>query len=163
MLDTISSYKDLTLLINTGEKVKALYIKSIKDIKDYFARIEGAKGYKTKTSYNDYDSIQSDRDTFESIGYSKLIEELGRLESMLYLQECNLKRYYDIKKVYDECANATMDITIRVSMLRKIGISQEVVSELVEKSTRTIKRYDKKAREEMGGSTVWMMVLHEKK
>ena len=146
MLDTISSYKDLTLLINTGEKVKALYIKSIKDIKDYFARIEGAKGYKTKTSYNDYDSIQSDRDTFESIGYSKLIEELGRLESMLYLQECNLKRYYDIKVEIDNCVNATTSVTIKISMLRKLGMSQEKVAELVDRHVNTIQRYEKKER-----------------
>jgi len=151
MLDTISSYKDLTLLITTGEKVKALYIKSIEDIESYFRQIEGAKGYKTKTSYNDYDSIQGDKDTFESIGYSKLIEELRRLESMLYLQECNLKRYYDIRDVMDKCANETTDVVVKVSMLRKLGLSQERVSEMVHCHVNTVQNYDKKERDRING------------
>ena len=149
-MENINSYKDLTLLIETGEKVKTLYIKSIEDIESYFRQIEGPKGLKHKTSYNDYDTRQGERDTTESIGYKKLLEEVHRLESMLYLQECNLERYYKIKSAMDTCANETTDITVRVSMLRQVGLSQETVSELVNKCTRTIKRYDKKARE-MGG------------
>ena len=145
-MENINSYKDLTLLIETGEKVKALYIKSIKDITDYFNRVEGAKGYKTKTSYNDYDTIQGERDTTESIGYKKLLEEVHRLESMLYLQECNLERYYTIKSAMDECANEVTDVTVKVSILRG-KFTQEQVSEMVEKSTRTIQRMDRKARE----------------
>ena len=145
-MENISSYKDIVLLINTGEKVKAELLKSIKDIQDYFNRIEGAKGYKTKTSYTDYDAIQGERDTFASIGYERLLEEVHRLESMVYLQECNLKRYYSIKEVMDECANEVTDVTVKVSMLRG-KFTQEQVSEMVEKSTRTIQRMDKKARE----------------
>ena len=146
-MNEINSYKDLTLLINTGEKVKKELENSIEDIESYFRQIEGAKGYKTKTSYTDYDAIMGERDTNLSAGYGKLLEEVHRLESMLYLQECNLERYYRIKGVMDECANETISVNIKISMLRQVGLSQEQVSELVDRSTRTIKRYDKKARE----------------
>jgi len=147
-MNEINSYKDLTLLINTGEKVKKELENSIEDIESYFRQIEGPKGLKHKTSYEDYDTIQGERSNDFSVGYGKLLEEVHRLESMLYLQECNLERYYRIKKAFDECANETTDITVRISMLRQVGLSQETVSELVNKCTRTIKRYDKKAREE---------------
>ena len=146
-MNEINSYKDLTLLINTGEKVKKELENSIEDIESYFRQIEGAKGYKTKTSYTDYDAIQGERDTNLSVGYGKLLEELHRLESMLYLQNCNLERYYKIKDAMDTCANETISVNIKISMLRQVGLSQEQVSELVDRSTRTIKRYDKKARE----------------
>lgn len=146
-MENINSYKDLTLLINTGEKVKKELENSIEDIQSYFRKIEGAKGYKTKTSYNDYDSIQGEKDTSESIGYGKLLEELHRLESMLYLKKCNLERYYRIKKFMDHCTNEVTDVTVKVSMLRQMGMSQENVSELVNKSVTTIQRYDKKERE----------------
>ena len=148
-MENINSYKDLTLLINTGEKVKKELENSIEDIESYFRRIEGPKGLKHKTSYEDYDTIQGERDTNLSVGYGKLLEELHRLESMLYLQNCNLERYYRIKVGIDDCVNATTSVTIKVSMLRRLGISQEQVSEMVEKSTRTIKRMDKKEREKI--------------
>jgi len=146
-MDNINSYKDLTLLISTGEKVKKELEDSIEDIESYFRQIEGPKGLKHKTSYEDYDTIQGERSNDFSVGYGKLLEEVHRLESMLYLQECNLERYYRIKGVMDECANETISVNIKISMLRQVGLSQEQVSELVDRSTRTIKRYDKKARE----------------
>ena len=145
-MENISSYKDITLLIATGEKVKAELLKSKEDIDSYFSRIEGAKGYKTKTSYTDYDAIQGERDTFASIGYERLLEELHRLESMIYLTECNLERYYSIKKVMDDCANEVTDVTVKVSILRG-KFTQEQVSEMVERSTRTIQRWEKKIRD----------------
>ena len=150
-MENISSYKDLSLLITTVEKVKAELLKSIKDIQDYFNRIEGAKGYKTKTSYNDYDTIMSEHDTFASIGYERLLEEVHRLESMVYLQECNLERYYNIKKVMDECANQVTDVTVKVSMLRNLGMSQERVAELVERHVNTIQRMEKRERVKING------------
>jgi len=146
-MNEINSYKDLTLLISTGEKVKKELEDSIEDIESYFRQIEGPKGLKHKTSYEDYDTIQGERSNDFSVGYGKLLEEVHRLESMLYLQNCNLERYYRIKSAMDTCANETTDITVRISMLRQVGLSQETVSELVNKCTRTIKRYDRKARE----------------
>jgi len=146
-MESINSYKDLTLLITTGEKVKKELENSIEDIESYFRQIEGAKGYKTKTSYTDYDAIQGERDTNLSAGYGKLLEELHRLESMLYLQNCNLERYYRIKKEIDYCSNEVTDITVKVSLLRQLGMKQEDVSELVNKCVKTIQRYDKAERE----------------
>ena len=146
-MNEINSYKDLTLLINTGEKVKKELEDSIEDIESYFRQIEGAKGYKKSTSYNDYDTIMGERDTNLSVGYGKLLEEVHRLESMLYLQECNLERYYRIKKEIDYCSNEVTDITVKVSLLRQLGMTQEDVSELVNKCVKTIQRYDKAERE----------------
>jgi len=146
-VENINSYKDLTLLISTGEKVKKELENSIEDIESYFRRIEGPKGLKHKTSYEDYDTIQGERSNDFSIGYGKLLEELHRLESMLYLQECNLERYYKIKGVMDECVNEVTNVNVKVSMLRRLGMTQEQVSELVSKSVKTIQRYDKAERE----------------
>ena len=146
-MNEINSYKDLTLLISTGEKVTKELEDSIEDIESYFRRIEGPKGLKHKTSYEDYDTIQGERSNDFSIGYGKLLEELHRLESMLYLQECNLERYYKIKGVMDECVNEVTNVNVKVSMLRRLGMTQEQVSELVSKSVKTIQRYDKAERE----------------
>jgi len=145
-MNEINSYKDLTLLINTGEKVKKELENSIEDIESYFRQIEGAKGYKTKTSYTDYDAIMGERDTNLSAGYGKLLEEVHRLESMLYLQECNLERYYRIKDVILQCEDETTDVVVKVSMLRKLGLSQERVSEMVHCHVNTVQNYDKKER-----------------
>jgi len=146
-MENISNYKDLTLLINTGEKVKKELENSIEDIESYFRQIEGAKGYKKSTSYNDYDTIMGERNNDFSIGYGKLLEELHRLESMLYLQECNLERYYNIKKIILQCENETTDVVVKVSMLRKLGLSQEKVSEMVHCHVNTVQNYDRKERE----------------
>ena len=146
-MESINSYKDLTLLISTGEKVKKELEDSIEDIESYFRQTEGAKGYKKSTSYNDYDTIMGERDTNLSVGYGKLLEEVHRLEGMLYLQECNLERYYRIKDVILECEDETTDVVVKVSMLRKLGLSQERVSEMVHCHVNTVQNYDKKERE----------------
>ncbi|MBX4259760.1 helix-turn-helix transcriptional regulator (plasmid) [Clostridium estertheticum] len=143
----VSSYRDLTLLIKTGETVKAELENSIEDIESYLRQIEGPKGLKKKTSYNDYDTIQGERDTFESKGTTKLNEELERLNSMLKLQNQNLERYYNIKKKLNECADEVTSIPVKVSMLRRMGMSQEEVAELVDKHVNTIQRYEKRERE----------------
>ena len=146
-MDNINSYKDLTLLISTGEKVKKELENSIEDIESYFRKIEGPKGYKKSTSYDDYDAIMGERSTNLSVGYGKLLEELHRLESMLYLQNCNLERYYRIKNVILQCEDETTDVVVKVSMLRKLGLSQERVSEMVHCHVNTVQNYDKKERE----------------
>ena len=147
MVDNISSYKDLTLLIATGERVKRELEDNIEDIQAYFRQIEGPKGLKHKTSYNDYDTIQGERDTNESIGYGRLLNEIHRLESMIVLEDSKLERYYKIKKELDTCANEVTNVNVKVSMLRRLGMTQEQVSELVSKSVKTIQRYDKAERE----------------
>ena len=143
----VSSYSDLTLLIKTGEIVKTELEKAIEDIESFMRKIEGPKGLKKKTSYNDYDTIQGERDTSESIGTTKLNKELSHLEGLLKLQNTNLEHYYIIKSELDECANKVTNVTVKVSMLRKLGMTQERVAELVERNTRTIQRMDKRERE----------------
>lgn len=146
-VENVSTYQDLTLLIKTGENVKADLENSIEDIESYLRQIEGPKGLKKKTSYTDYDTINGERDTHESIGTTKLNKELKRLEGMLSLENKNLTRYYNIRSELDDCFNKVTDVTVKVSILRKLGMSQEKVAELVEKGIRTIQRMDKKERE----------------
>ncbi|MBX4266566.1 helix-turn-helix domain-containing protein [Clostridium estertheticum] len=142
----VSSYRDLTLLIKTGENVKAELEESIENIESYLRQIEGPKGLKKKTSYNDYDTIQGERETTESVGTTKLNEELERLNSMLKLQNQILERYYNIKKELNKCADEVTSIPVKVSMLRRMGMSQEEVAELVDKHVNTIQRYEKRER-----------------
>ena len=146
-MESISNYKDLTLLISTGEKVKKELEDSIEDIESYFRQIEGPKGLKHKTSYEDYDTIQGERNNDFSVGYGKLLEEVYRLESMLYLQNCNLERYYKIKKEIDYCSNEVTDITVKVSLLRQLGMKQSSIAEMIDKSDRQIRRITKIIRE----------------
>ena len=146
-MNEINSYKDLTLLINTGEKVKKELEDSIEDIESYFRQIEGPKGLKHKTSYEDYDTIQGERNNDFSVGYGKLLEEVYRLESMLYLQNCNLERYYRIKVGIDYCSNEVTDITVKVSLLRQLGMKQSSIAEMIDKSDRQIRRITKIIRE----------------
>jgi len=143
MLDNISSYKDLTLLIATGERVKKELEDNIEDIQAYFRQIEGAKGYKKSTSYNDYDTIMGERDTHFSVGYGRLLDEIHRLESMIVLEDSKLKRYYKMKKEIDNCIASVTSINVKVSLLRE-KFTQEQVAEMVDKSTRTVQRIDKK-------------------
>lgn len=148
-LENVSTYKDLTLLIKTGEDVKAELEKSIENIESFLRQIEGPKAFKSKTSYNDYDTIQGERDTQESKGTTKLNKELERLENMLKLQIQNLESYYNIKKMLDECANEVTSVPVKVSILRKLGMSQEEVAELVDKHVNTIQRMEKREREKV--------------
>jgi len=148
-IGNVSSYSDLTLLIKTGETVKAELENSIEEIESYLRKIEGPKGLKKKTSYNDYDTINGEQDTFESVGTTKLNKELERLEDLLTLQNKNLERYYTIKKELDDCANKVTNVTVKVSMLRKLGMSQEKVAELVERNVRTVRRMEKRQKDSM--------------
>ena len=65
---------------------------------------------------------------------------------MVMVQEKSLERYYIIKKEVDKCLNGFMDINTKVSILRE-QFSQEQVAELLDKSLSTIKRIEKKNKE----------------
>lgn len=146
-MNNIRTYKDLTKLIATGEEVKRDLLKALQEIKEYLETQDKPQGVSEGTSYNDYDTIHGSR---EKLGYEQLkeiIKQASQLNSMLVLQDSSLEYYYKIKKDTDDCINQVCDVTIKVSMLRDKGFTQEEVAELVERSPRTIQRLDKKQRE----------------
>ena len=75
-----------------------------------------------------------------------MLEEASHLNNMVIVQEKALERYYKIKIEVDRCLNDVMDINTKVSILRE-QFTQEQVAEILEKSLSTIKRTEKKNKE----------------
>ena len=133
-------------LITSSETVIADFNGALQEIRDYLGSMGKPKGYSKGTSYQDYDTIHGSRSELHADQYQKILEEAGQLESMLVLQESSLERYYKMKKEIDYCLNNNMGITEKVSILRE-KFTQEEVAELIEVSISTIKRVDRKNKE----------------
>jgi len=143
---TIKTYKDIQKLINIGETVKSELLKALLDIQECLENEGKPKGYSTGTSYEDFDTIHGSRGELHADSYQRLVEEASHLNNMVMVQEKSLERYYIIKKEVDKCLNGFMDINTKVSILRE-QFSQEQVAELLDKSLSTIKRIEKKNKE----------------
>jgi len=143
---TIKTYKDMEELIKSGETVKEELTGALQDIRDYLGGQGKPKGYSKGTSYQDYDTIHGSRSELHADQYQRILEEARHLESMLVLQGSSLERYYKMKNEIDNCLNNNMGITEKVSILRE-KFTQEEVAELIEVSISTIKRVDRKNKE----------------
>jgi len=133
-------------LIKSGENVKEQLLGALQDIRDYLEGQGKPKGYSKGTSYQDYDTIHGSRSELHAEQYQCILEEASHLESMIILQESSLERYYKIKEEVNNCLNNKMGLTTKVSILRE-KFTQEQVAELLETSISTIKRMDKKNKE----------------
>lgn len=147
-INDITCYKDLIELIKSNELIRDNAQKSLDAINNYLNSIDKPKGYKTKTSYTDYDAICGARVELGTEMFKKLTDEARQLENIILLQDANLERYYKMRDEYDNIVNNTTDAFVKVKTLRELGMTQEEVAEAVEKSTRTIQRMEKKNREE---------------
>lgn len=75
----------------------------------------------------------------------RVVEDLRKYENMIYLEDEQLKHLEEQKKLIDECINKS-SVTVKVAQLRAMNLTQEQVSELVERSVSTVQRIDRKLR-----------------
>lgn len=77
---------------------------------------------------------------------SRVVEDLRRWENIIYIEEERLKYLEEKKAAIDECINQS-DITVKVAQLRALGLTQEQVAELIDRTDRQVRNIEKKLRE----------------
>ncbi|WP_040194771.1 helix-turn-helix domain-containing protein [Clostridium culturomicium] len=113
--------------------------KQLKDLDDMYLKAFSPKGYKSGTSYNDYDTIPGGNKEFHIEEY---FEEKKRLETLLDLDKqilLSLKREVD-EKEYLELLNTNSQ---KVKFLRVVkGYTQAKTAEVIGVSERTVQRIE---------------------
>lgn len=72
------------------------------------------------------------------------IDELQKWLHMRELEESTMKRLEGQKRVIDTCINSMDDITVKVQQLRAMGLTQEQVGEVLNRTDRQIRNIEKK-------------------
>jgi DNA-directed RNA polymerase specialized sigma subunit len=101
MIEGINSYKDLLELIDINENILNNCKQSHRQIEMYLLKQGRPAGYREATSYIDADCIKGSRPELHADSLQKLIDEMSKLESMIFLQEEILKGLYNTKKEID--------------------------------------------------------------
>lgn len=113
--------------------------KQLKDLDDMYLKAFSPKGYKSGTSYNDYDTIPGGNKEFHIEEY---FAEKKRLETLLELDKqilLSLKREVD-EKEYLELLNTNSQ---KVKFLRVVkGYTQAKTAEVIGVSERTVQRIE---------------------
>lgn len=113
--------------------------KQLKDLDDMYLKAFSPKGYKSGTSYNDYDTIPGGNKEFHIEEY---FEEKKRLETLLDLDKqilLSLKREVD-EKEYLELLNTNSQ---KVKFLRVVkGYTQAKTAEIIGINERTVRRIE---------------------
>lgn len=133
--------------------MKGIYKKLINEI-NYHKNIYDAaetcyKYYKKlidKSGPKDISAISYDglpKGTRNDMDFKKVVEEVSKWENIMFLEKCTIDQLEEKKVKIDNCIS-NMNIEVKVSQLRALGLTQEQVAELVDRSTSTIKRIDKK-------------------
>ena len=99
-----------------------------------------------QTLYHKHFSLADKRAIVTLKPLDRVVEDLNKYESMIYLEDENIKYLEEQKKAIDECINQS-DITVKVAQLRAMGLTQEQVSELVDRTPRQVQNIEKKIRE----------------
>lgn len=131
--------------MNRLDKIKDMEYKisdikrQLKDLDDMYLKAFSPKGYKSGTSYNDYDTIPGGNKEFHIEEY---FEEKKRLETLLDLDKqilLSLKREVD-EKEYLELLNTNSQ---KVKFLRVVkGYTQAKTAEVIGVSERTVQRIE---------------------
>ena len=113
--------------------------KQLKDLDDMYLKAFSPKGYKSGTSYNDYDTIPGGNKEYHIEEY---FVEKKRLETLLELDEqilLSLKREVD-EKEYLELLNTNSQ---KVKFLRVVkGYTQAKTAEIIGISERQVQRIE---------------------
>lgn len=83
------------------------------------------------------------RKTISHKPIDRVVADLRYYENLIYIEDENIKHLETKIKEIDECINES-DITVKVSRLRALGLTQEQVAELVERSPRQVQRIEAK-------------------
>lgn len=115
--------------------------KSLRRLNECYLKHCGPEGYKSGTSYNDYDVIHGSRKEYTVERY---IAEKDRLVAMIELDEeilSSLIRDVDVKGYLDMLENSNQ----KVKFLRIVkGFTQQKTSELIGISVRQVQKIEKR-------------------
>lgn len=133
-MDYIGSYKDLLELIEINENILERCRINIKALCTHQI-VEGAPaGYPGETSYVDADCIHGhgNKKEMNLDVWKKLIDEISKLESMIYLQEEMLKGLYETKEKIDNKLKGLEGLEYKVAYLKYVeGLNlQQIASKL---------------------------------
>lgn len=111
------NYKDLLELINVNENILNNCKKSYREIEMFLVKQGMPSGYPSGTSYLDADNIKTNN---KDMSLDALIGELGKLDSMIYLQESILENLYASKKNFLDKLKGLTGLDYRVVYLRDL-------------------------------------------
>ncbi len=141
-MNYIGSYNDLLKLIEINESILNNCRHSIKLICRYQINQGAPAGYPEGTSYVDADCIHGGRKETHLDDWKRLIEEVSRLESMVFLQEEILRGLYKTKESIDEKLKGLDGLGYKIAYLKfaeglnlqqiasKLGYSYQYIREV---------------------------------
>lgn len=98
----MGNYKDLLELIGVNENILNNCKRSYREIEMFLLGQGMPAGYPEGTSYLDADTIKGGRKELHSDVLQQLVDEMRKLESMIFLQDSILDNLYAAKKNYLE-------------------------------------------------------------
>lgn len=101
-VESFKSYKELLALIDINESILETCRHNLSEINKYVIRNNAPTNYPEGTSYLDADTIHGGKKEMHLEDWQKLIEEGGRIQSMILLQESILKGLKETKDKIDK-------------------------------------------------------------
>lgn len=101
-MESFKNYKELMTLIEINESILETCKHNLWQINKYLIRNNAPTGYAEGTSYIDADCIHGGRKEMHPEDWQKLIEESGKFQSMIELQESILNGLKQTKDKIDE-------------------------------------------------------------
>lgn len=125
------TYKNLIELIEINENIKFNCESNLRLIQKFILK-QAPKSYSCGTSYVDADCIPGRKLELHETDYEKLIDEMEKLNSMIFLQEGILKGLYATKTIIDKRLKDLKGINYDVAYLKLVeGYTlQAIASEL---------------------------------
>lgn len=139
------NYKELCTLLDINVILLNTLKSAYRHMKEVFRGIGLPQGYSAGTSYLDADTIHGGKEE----GITSMENAYAKLQAfpeLIARQEEIVDELKKAKEDIDKLLEGDISILIKVSLLRTKGFTQEEVAELVERSTSTIKRIDKKVK-----------------
>jgi ribosome-binding protein aMBF1 (putative translation factor) len=120
------------------------YKKLINDLKLHRKRLEA---FWVEFNYNNnlFEDAKkpNTRRTVNDKPLNRIVEDIRYYENLINIETDSAERLEKKIKEIDECINES-DITVKVGRLRALGMTQEDVAELIERSPRQVQRIEAK-------------------
>lgn len=131
-MEELRSYKDLLDLIDINEKLLKTYQYNRKLLYAFHIKREGPAGYPSGTSFIDADTIHGGKKEMHPEDWDKILEEIGRLDLLIDIQEKTLKGYKETKEKIDDKLKGLEGIPYKIAYLKLVeGLNlQEIASKL---------------------------------